>query len=85
MKILDALKDAKQNIIKTSDQDKHSMKNTDINNQEARKFYMFLTKINITKMLYFLLEQLLFLAVVINTALWGTLGFPTKDQKQNIN
>lgn len=69
MKILDALKDAKQNIIKTSDQDKHSTKNTDINNQETRKFYMFLTKINITKMLYFLQEQLLFLAVVINTAL----------------
>ena len=61
------------------------MKNTDMTNQETQKFYMILTNINIIKLLYLLLEQLLFLAVVINTALWGTLGFPTKDHKQNFN
>ena len=56
-----------------------------MNNQETQKFYMILTKINILKLLYLLLEQLLSLAVVTNTALWGTLGFPTKNHKQNIN
>ena len=45
------------------------MKNTDMTNQETQKFYMILTNINIIKLLYLLLEQLLFLAVVINTAL----------------
>ena len=40
-----------------------------MNNQETQKFYMILTKINILKLLYLLLEQLLSLAVVTNTAL----------------